>query len=802
VTAKAATAARPFPDSGLREAGDKRIVRAIIETSRSRMIDLGAQGVEGSRPAVGGRVRLGLGRLFTGRGRFLRVHAPRLAIGPVAGPERAGPSVDGDEGMRAILGDIMKSGLVSALLLGSASAAPAAGPPPDPYRWLEAVDGEAALAWVASHDTVSTTMIEAQPGFAKLRGQIREILDSKDRLAYVRKMGAHFYNFWRDADHPRGVWRRTSLDEYRKAAPQWETVLDLDALAKVEGENWVWKGEECRYPDWDRCLISLSRGGADAAVVREFDLASSRFVADGFGLAEAKSEVHWLDRDHLFVGSDFGAGSLTDSGYPRMVKLWQRGQPLSAARTIFEGQKTDVAVSGFVSERPHFKRQLIMRSITFYTSEYWLREDDKLVRIAVPEDAQLGFFGPQMLVQLRKNWSTDRATYAGGSLIAIDFERFRAGRRDFQVLFEPTERTALDSYIATRSHLVLSTLDNVKGRLVEWAFAEGRWTQRAVAAPDFGSLGVSAFDDDASDDYFMTHVDFLTPDSLYLARAGSDQRELLKRRPAFFDASAFEIAQYEATSRDATKVPYFIVQPKGMVLDGSHPTLLYGYGGFEVSLTPWYSAGVGKAWLERGGVYVMANIRGGGEFGPRWHEAALKDKRQNAYDDFIAVAEDLIQRKITRPNRLGIMGGSNGGLLMGVMLTQRPDLFGAVVCQVPLLDMYRYSHLLAGASWMGEYGDPDQPAEWDFIGRYSPYHNLKKGVAYPNVLFATSTRDDRVHPGHARKMMARMEELGVKNAWYYENTEGGHAGAADNSQLAFMNALEYTFLWKMLVPDK
>jgi prolyl oligopeptidase len=695
----------------------------------------------------------------------------------------------------------MKNGLVSALLVGSASVAQAAEPP-DPYRWLEEVDGKAALSWVTSHNAISAAAIEAEPGFAALRGQIREILDSKERIAYVRKMGAHLYNFWRDGEHPRGLWRRTTFAEYRKAAPLWETVLDLDALAKAEGENWVWKGEECRYPDWDRCLISLSRGGADAAVVREFDLATRQFVADGFVLPEAKSEVHWLDRDRLFVGTDFGQDSLTDSGYPRVLKLWRRGQPLSEARTIFEGQKTDVAVSGFVSERAHFKRQIVQRSVTFYASEYWLREEEQLVRVAVPQDAQLGFFGSQMLLQLRKAWATDAGTFAGGSLIAIDFDAFRAGHRDFQVLFAPSERTALEGYIATRSHLVLNTLDNVRGRLVEWAFAEGRWTRRPVAAPEFGSLGVSAVDDDVSDEYFLTHVDFLTPDSLYLGRAGEDQRELLKRRAAFFDGSAFEIAQHEASSRDGTRVPYFVVQPKGLVLDGSHPTLLYGYGGFEVSLTPWYSAGVGKAWLEKGGVYVLANIRGGGEFGPRWHEAALKEKRQNAYDDFIAVAQDLVGRGFTRPSRLGIMGGSNGGLLMGVMFTQRPELFGAVVCQVPLLDMYRYSHLLAGASWMGEYGDPDQAADWEFIRRYSPYQNLRKGVAYPNILFATSTRDDRVHPGHARKMMARMEELGVKNVWYYENTEGGHAGAADNRQVAYMNALEYTFLWQMLHSQK
>jgi prolyl oligopeptidase len=691
----------------------------------------------------------------------------------------------------------MKKTLISLALAGTAAAVPAADPP-DPYLWLEDVTGQKALDWVAAHNAASTAMITREPGFETLRGQIRAILDSKDRIPYVRRMGAYYYNFWRDAQHPRGLWRRTTPAQYRQAEPAWETVLDLDKLAREEDENWVWKGEECRFPDWNRCLLSLSRGGADAVVVREFDLPSRAFVTDGFALPEAKSEVHWAGPDSLFVGTDFGAGSLTDSGYPRVVKLWRRGTPLSAAATLFEGQASDVAVSGYVAERAGYRREILQRSPSFFTAQYWLREGGQLHRIAVPEDAQLGFFGSQLLVQLRSDWDTGARRYAAGSLLATDFDAFRAGKRSFQVLFEPTDSSALDAYITTRTHVVLSTLERVKGRLVEWGYAGGHWQRRAVAAPEFGSLGVAAVDHEESDEYFLTHVDFLTPDSLYAAQAGRDQRELLKQRPAFFDAQGLEIEQRTAVSRDGTQVPYFIVKPRGMAADGSHPTLLYGYGGFEVSLTPWYSAAVGKAWLEKGGVYVLANIRGGGEFGPRWHEAALKEKRQNSYDDFIAVAEDLIARRITRPARLGIMGGSNGGLLMGVMLTQRPELFGAVVCQVPLLDMRRYNRLLAGASWMGEYGDPDDPAQWAYIRRYSPYQNLRAGVQYPKVLFSTSTRDDRVHPGHARKMMARMEELGVKDAWHYENTEGGHAGAADNSQVAFMNALEYSFLWEML----
>ncbi|QNM98321.1 prolyl oligopeptidase family serine peptidase [Chitinimonas koreensis] len=695
----------------------------------------------------------------------------------------------------------MKNTLLSLALAGATLAGQAATMA-DRNQWLEDVGGKKSLSWVKGQNARTRAVLEKAPGFAETRSQIADILNSKSRIPYAHKMGGHLYNLWQDADHPKGLWRRTTLAEYKLAEPKWETVLDLDALAAREKENWVWKGAVCREPAYDRCLLQLSRGGADAVVVREFDLPTLSFVDGGFALPEAKLDVSWQGRDAIFVGTDFGAGSQTDSGYPRIVKLWQRGTPLTAAKTVYEGQKSDISVSASVYEHPQYRRELVHRGVTFYTSETYLREGDKLTRIDVPAQSDVGFFGPQLLVTLREPWTVGGKTWAAGSLVATDFAAFMAGKREFTALFEPTDSTALErdgGVTTTRNYVLLGVLDKVKGRLIEWRFADGKWSRRDAAAPAFGSLNVSALDEFESDDYFLGHVDFLTPDSLYLGQAGSDTRELLKQRPAFFDASRFEIAQNEAVSKDGTRVPYFIVARKGLKLDGDNPTLLYGYGGFQVSLTPWYSAAAGKAWLDKGGVYVVANIRGGGEFGPRWHQAALKENRQRAYDDFIAVAEDLQARKITKPRRLGIMGGSNGGLLMGVMLTERPDLFGAVVCQVPLLDMRRYNKLLAGASWVGEYGNPDLPAEWDYIRKFSPYHNLHKGTQYPNVLFTTSTRDDRVHPGHARKMMARMQqELGVKNAWYYENMEGGHAGAANNLQKADMSALEYTFLWQML----
>lgn len=685
--------------------------------------------------------------------------------------------------------------LACPVIAGAAEAA-------DPYLWLEQVESPRALDWVKAHNAVTAKRFESLPAFQTLSAQLRETLDSPTRIPYVTRIGEYYYNFWRDAQHPRGQWRRVSPADYRQADPKWETVLDLDALAKDENENWVWKGAQCLPHGGDRCLINLSRGGGDAVTVREFDLPGKAFVKDGFTLAEAKSEVHWQSHDAIFVGTYFGEGTLTDAGYPRIVKLWQRGTPLSAAKVVLEGVNSDVSVSASVLERHGIRHEIVQRSTSFYSSKSYVRDGNALTPIKVPDDALIDFFGTQILIRLRSDYQTlDGQQYRAGSLIAADFNAVQSGQAKYQTLFEPTEQTAINGMLITQNHVVLSTLDKVKGRLQELSFKDGKWTQRSVDAPAFGALEISDEDEVASeetDDYFLKVTDFLTPDSLYLMHAGQDQRELVKQRPAFFDANGLEVAQYEAKSKDGTLVPYFIVKPKGMKFDGNQPTLLYGYGGFEVSLTPTYSAGIGKGWLEKGGVFVLANIRGGGEFGPRWHEAALKDKRQNAYDDFIAVAQDLIARKVTQPKKLGIMGGSNGGLLMGVMLTERPDLFGAVVCQVPLLDMRRFNKLLAGASWMGEYGNPDDPAEWAYIKRYSPYQNVRKGIHYPNTLFVTSTRDDRVHPGHARKMMAKMQGYGVKNLWYYENTEGGHAGAANNQQTAHMSALAYTFLWDRL----
>ncbi|NNG21900.1 prolyl oligopeptidase family serine peptidase [Telluria aromaticivorans] len=669
--------------------------------------------------------------------------------------------------------------------------------PDDPFRWLEDLEGEPARAWVGERNAATQATLEAQPGFAGLRTRLTSILDSVGKIPYAGCHGKLLYNFWRDASHVRGIWRRATLEEYRKPEPAWETVIDLDALALAESENWVWGGATWIEPGAARCLVSLSRGGGDARVVREFDPIAKRFVDDGFVLAEAKSDVAWIDHDTLFVGTDFGPGSMTDSGYPRIVKQWRRGQPLDAALTVFEAQASDMSVSSWRDQTPGFEREFVLRQVGFYSSELFVRDGDRLRKLPKPDDAKAFAVRSQVVVELRSDWEVDGRHYPQGALLAADFDTFLDGVPAFEVLFAPTPSTSLDGVTVTRDALLLTLLDKVKNRIVELHLEDGVWRRRELALPSIGALEAWAYDEVGSNLYFLAVTGFTEPTTLYLMEAGKEEshalRAPLKAMPAFFDAAGLATTQFEAHSPDGTRVPYFVVMRQGAPLDGANPTVLYGYGGFEVSLKPAYGAISGAAWLEAGGVYVLANIRGGGEFGPRWHQAALKEHRQRPFDDFIAVADDLVRRKLTSPPHLGIMGGSNGGLLVGAVLTQRPELFGAVVCQVPLLDMRRYHQLLAGASWMGEYGNPDIPAEWEWIGRYSPYHNLHPGTAYPPVLFTSSTRDDRVHPGHARKMAARMLELG-QEVLYWENTEGGHAGAADNAQTARMWALTWTYL--------
>lgn len=669
----------------------------------------------------------------------------------------------------------------------------------DPYLWLEAVEDEKALNWVRERNALTQTEIASDETFNELRADLLAILDSNARIPGVSKYGDWYYNFWRDNEHPRGIWRRTTMEEYRKETPKWDIVLDLDQLAKEEGENWVWSGASGLRPNYDRWLISLSRGGADATVTREFDSSTRSFVTDGFQREEAKGSISWIDLDHVYISTDFGPGSMTDSGYPRIVKRWTRGTPMSEAEVVYEGEMQDMRVGAYHDDSPGFEREFVFRAMAFYSDEmYWLKDDGAMVKIDVPDSANKSVFHQYLLVELREAWEVGGRSYAAGSLLVTDFEKFMQGEGEFEALFEPSENTSLDGYSTTKDHFILNIMEDVKNRLyVVTATDEGWKREPLVGAPEIGTVRASAVDPDESNAYFLTVTDYLTPTSLNYGEVGSIP-ETLKSLPAFFDASGLAITQHFATSADGTQVPYFMVAREDIALDGSNPTLLYGYGGFEISLTPSYSASVGRAWLTQGGVYVVANIRGGGEYGPRWHQAALKANRLRAYEDFAAVGQDLIKRGVTSSEKLGIQGGSNGGLLVGNMVTLYPDLFEAAVCQVPLLDMKRYHRLLAGASWMAEYGDPDDLSQWDFIQSYSPYQNVKADVDYPTVLFTTSTRDDRVHPGHARKMMARMMNQG-HDVLYYENIEGGHGGAANNEQAAYMSALAYRFLQKQLM---
>jgi prolyl oligopeptidase len=682
-----------------------------------------------------------------------------------------------------------------ALVFLASLAATACAQADDPNLWLEEVEGKKALEWVKERSAKDTAELEAVPVFEPIHARLLEIYNDRARIPGVNFEGGWLYNFWQDAEHVRGIWRRTFLDEYLKDSPSWDVVLDLDALAKAEGENWVWQGADFLQPAGRLCLVTLSRGGGDAAVVREFDTVAKAFVEGGFALPEAKSQASWKDEDTLWVGTDFGPGSLTDSGYPRLVKMWRRGTPLTSAVTVFEGEQTDVSVGGYTAVTPEGTYDIINRTPEFFRGLAYLRLDGHLVRIDIPADAEFqGFFKGQMLVSLRTDWTVGGHTWPQDALLAIGVEDFLAGDRDFTQLFTPGERVSLGGVSTTRNHLLLSTLDNVSSRLYRLTLSEGKWLREEIALPGLGTGGPGATSDD-HDTFFVSYNDFLTPSSQYLAEPGQALRRV-KTMPTHFDATGMKVEQYEATSKDGTKIPYFIFMPKDYTANGANPTVLYGYGGFEVSMRPGYSGTTGDAWVARGGVYVLANIRGGGEFGPRWHQAAVQENHQNTFDDFIAVAEDLIARKVTSPAHLGIMGGSNGGLLVGATFTQRPELFNAVVCQVPLLDMKRYNKLLAGASWMAEYGNPDT-ADWDFMQKWSPYQNLDKSKTYPKVFFNTSTRDDRVHPGHARKMVKRMTDMG-KPVYYYENTEGGHGAAANLNQRAYMWALTYSYLWKML----
>ena len=691
---------------------------------------------------------------------------------------------------------------LSALMTASL---PAVAAPADPYIWLEEASSPKAMAWVEAHNARTTKVLQADPRYATLYQEALTITGAKERIPAPEFLNGEIYNFWQDPDHLRGLWRKTSLADYRSAEPHWTTVLDIDALGKAEGKSWVFKGADCLRPAERLCLISLSDGGEDAVEIREFDLATGAFVSGGFHLPRGKHRVAWEDRDHLLVASEWAPGELTPSGYPYIVKRLTRGQPLSAAVEVYRGEKTDggYGVSPAVLIDGH-GRQLaaVERPLDTFHHQTFVIGRSGAARLAIPEKADLAeLVDGRVIVKLEETWQVAGQTFPAGAVVWMDLDAVKADPAHLRpsLVWAPGPREAGEQIASTRDRLLITTLDNVRGRvLVFTPQAGGGWARHAIALPDNLTLGVTAADA-RSNLTFISGSGFLNPSTLWLADAAGGEAAAVKTLPAQFDASRDVVEQLEATSTDGTKVPYFVVHRRDLPLDGSTPTLMTAYGGFQVSNTPRYSGVTGKQWLERGGAYVLANIRGGGEFGPAWHEAGLGVKRQIIYDDFAAVAKDLFARRITSPRRLGIEGGSNGGLLMGVEFTQHPDLWRAVVIQVPLLDMIRIGKIAAGASWQGEYGDVNaDPAVMAFWLKTSPYHNLKTGVAYPEPFIFTTTKDDRVGPQHARKFAARMEEMGLPY-YFYENTEGGHGAGADLKQAAHTEALTMTYLQQKLM---
>lgn len=698
------------------------------------------------------------------------------------------------------------------------TAAPANTPPDDPNLWLEENNPNVA-EWVKNRNAQTEAALTRLPGFDQIRADLLGVLNNKARIPYVNRVGDYVYNVRRDESNPGGVWRRTTLAKYRESEPGWDILLDLDKLTLNGTKNWSFSRAVFLPPDYKRCLVFLSRGGADATVVREFDLEKRDFVENGFYLPEAKSTATWLDRGRLLVGTDFGPGSLTNSGYPSTIKIWKRGKPLASAERVFAGDKPDLGTTARVDHTPGFERVVVTRNIDFYSSEHFLLQRNKLgdklvpLKLNLPKDAKLSWQREWVYLELRSVLKTPKATLPAGSLVAIRWNDLLNGGSNFDVLFTPTATRILaeDSKIVTSDRLLITVLDNVASKLEELSYDKnsGKWKNRPVNGPfpdtpsqvvAFRLSDSSVPNDPYANQYLFNYSNFLQPNSLYLAQVGSDQLELLKQQPASFNSTGMRVKQDFATSKDGTPIPYFVVWPNGAKADSTNPTILHGYGGFETSMEPKYNAHYGAAWLGRGGVYVLANIRGGGEF-PQWHQAATKENKQNSYDDLIAVAEDLIAKTITSPQHLGLIGHSNGGLLVGAVMVQRPDLFGAVVAQQPLLDMKRYTKMPPGASWTAEYGDPDKPEEWRYISQYSPYQNIKPDVPYPPMLI-TTIRGDRVNPAHGRKTAARMLAYGYQ-VFYYESADGSHDNQnADAARLAHKMALEFTFLWDALGPKK
>ncbi|MEX0341582.1 MAG: prolyl oligopeptidase family protein [Erythrobacter sp.] len=701
--------------------------------------------------------------------------------------------------------------LVSALAMAAAmtlaSQTPAAaqdgipGPEDDSYIWLEEARSDRALDWVRAENERTMDLLAGDPRFEAVKAEALAIYDSEDRIPYVSIRPDGLYNFWQDKQNPRGLVRRTTLESYRSDNPTWETVLDVDALAEAEGREWVYKGYECLPPEERLCMISLSDGGEDATVLREFDMATKRFVENGFVLDEkSQGGIQWIDQDTLLVSRDFGEGTLTESQYPRTTRIWKRGTSIEEAQEIWRGEEADVW-SAATLLRDHTGTAhgyYAFRATSFHETEYYWQKDGEWLRLDMPLKASpYGLIDGQLLFSTDVDWETQGQTFPADALVSVDLEEFKADPNGATktLVWAPQDRQTKQGAANTAESLYVSLLDNVRGRVLKFDHVDGEWVSSEIALPDNSTLGVAAASD-GSDEIMYSVTDFLTPSTLYYAD-GTGAPEVIKTSPDYFDAEGMEVEQFEATSADGTKIPYFLVKPKGMVMDGTNPTLLTGYGGFQVPRLPSYLGSIGKIWLERGGAYILGNMRGGGEFGPGWHQSAIRENKQRTWDDFIAIAEDAIARGITSAEHLGIQGGSQGGLLVGTAFTQRPELFNAAIVQIPLFDMLRYHVIGRGASWTGEYGDPRNPEERAWIEPYSPYQKLLEGKDYPSPFFWASTADDRTHPAHARKGAARVKELG-QDYFYFEDMTGGHSGGVDNEQRAKIQALQMIYLLQRL----
>ncbi len=668
----------------------------------------------------------------------------------------------------------------------------------DPYLWLEEVESDEALNWVRKQNYSSEDHIKSKDLFVELKEKYLAVSNDQEKIATPNIVGDYIYNFWQDDKNVRGVWRRMKKTDYLKGNKEWETILDLDQLSKNDNVKWVFDGATFLEPENKICLLALSDGGKDENIIREFDIETKDFVIDGFFFEESKGGVSWIDENTLLVYRNFGPGTLTDSGYPRQVKILKRGENVEDSNVLFETPTNSVGAFGGSYFQNEKYMAYIYEGLTFYSSNLYFLQQEGLKKLNFPQDANFsGNFNNEILIALQSDWTIYDQSFKTGSLVSFDLNENLKGDFKVKLIYEPNEKSSFESSASTKDFLLVNILENVQNRILKYNFENGAWKASEIKAPDFGSISIV----DAStksNDYFFVFSNFITPSSLYHS-TGADPKIIQKRRE-LFNTSNLKVEQNFVKSKDGTMIPYFTVSNKNMKLNGKNPTMIYAYGGFNSSEQPYYNSTVGIGWLEKGGVYVLANIRGGGEFGPEWHKAAMKEKRQNAYDDFYAVAGDLINKKVTSPNHLGASGWSNGGLMAGVLFTQRPDLFNAVVVGAPLLDMKRFSRLLAGASWMGEYGNPDLPEDWEYIQKYSPYHNLSPDKKYPEVFFVTSTKDDRVHPGHARKMAARMSEMGHPY-FYHETIEGGHGAASTNEQRAEVSAMIYTYFNMKLIGE-